>query len=307
MNRAIKADSTNVTIEVVIVDTATGLVKTDAVYNSAGIAIWYWRVGTASVTTITLSALTNLNDSHSDGGFKHIYNGIYRLDLPDSAVQAGVDHVIIAGAMTGAEVVPVHIDLVTYDKTTAWATSGGGLDAAGVRSAIGLASANLDTQLSTIDTVADAIKAKTDSLTFTVANQVDANALTGGGSGLDAAGVRSAIGLASANLDTQLSTIDTVADGIKAKTDNLPASPAAVGDIPTANANADALLDRTAGVETSLTIRQWARLIGSVLLGKASGLNTTTATYRDVNDTKARVTATVDEHGNRTAVTKDAT
>lgn len=49
------------------------------------------------------------------------------------------------------------------------------LDAAGVRSAVGLASANMDTQLSTIDTVADAIKAKTDSLTFTVAGQVDAN------------------------------------------------------------------------------------------------------------------------------------
>lgn len=49
------------------------------------------------------------------------------------------------------------------------------LDATGVRTAVGLASANLDTQLSTIDTVADAIKAKTDSLTFTVAGQVDAN------------------------------------------------------------------------------------------------------------------------------------
>ncbi|HEX7114977.1 MAG TPA: hypothetical protein VF193_07580, partial [Steroidobacter sp.] len=49
------------------------------------------------------------------------------------------------------------------------------LDAAGVRSAIGLASANLDTQLATVDTVVGAIKLKTDSLTFTVAGQVDAN------------------------------------------------------------------------------------------------------------------------------------
>lgn len=53
--------------------------------------------------------------------------------------------------------------------------AGGGLDAAGVRAAVGLASANLDTQLSTIDSVADGIKTKTDSLTFTVANKVDAN------------------------------------------------------------------------------------------------------------------------------------
>lgn len=67
----------------------------------------------------------------------------------------------------------------------------------------------------TVDTVVDAIKVKTDQLNFTIAGQVDANALSGGaGGGLDAAGVRAAIGLASANLDTQLSTIDTVVDTI---------------------------------------------------------------------------------------------
>ncbi len=47
-------------------------------------------------------------------------------------------------------------------------------------------------------------------------------------------------------------------------------------------------------------------LIASVCLGKASGLDTTTAVYRAVNDSKARVTATVDANGNRTAVTLDA-
>lgn len=55
------------------------------------------------------------------------------------------------------------------------------LDAAGVRSAVGLAAANLDTQLSTIDDFLDteiaAIKAKTDQLAFSTANQVDANIL----------------------------------------------------------------------------------------------------------------------------------
>jgi hypothetical protein len=56
------------------------------------------------------------------------------------------------------------------------------------------------------------IKTKTDQLAFTVANQVDSNALSGGGSGLDAAGVRAAVGLASANLDTQLGDIPTNAE-----------------------------------------------------------------------------------------------
>jgi hypothetical protein len=74
--------------------------------------------------------------------------------------------------------------------------------------------------LAAVDTVVDAIKVTTDQFVFTVPNQVDANALTGGG-GLDAAGVRNAVGLATANLDTQLSTIDTAVDAVKVKTDPL--------------------------------------------------------------------------------------
>lgn len=91
------------------------------------------------------------------------------------------------------------------------------LDAAGVRSAVGLAAANLDTQLSAI---------VTDTAEIGVA-----------GAGLTA--------LASAaNLATLTGYVDTEVAAIKAKTDLIPASPAAVGDIPTALQNADALLNR---------------------------------------------------------------
>ncbi len=70
------------------------------------------------------------------------------------------------------------------------------------------------------------------------------------------------------------------------------------------DAIAAALLDLADGVETGLTPRQFARLAAAVLLGKSSGGG---AVYRDTNDTKARVTATLDGLGNRTAVTRDAT
>jgi hypothetical protein len=48
---------------------------------------------------------------------------------------------------------------------------------------------------------------------------------------LDAAATRTALGLASANIDTQLSTIDTVADGIATEVGKIPrgASPIAAG------------------------------------------------------------------------------
>lgn len=71
---------------------------------------------------------------------------------------------------------------------------------------------------------------------------------------------------------------------------------------------ADGLLDRTDGVETGLTVKGALRLLSAGGAGKASGLDTATAVYRNaVADTKARITATVDANGNRTAVTTDTT
>lgn len=70
---------------------------------------------------------------------------------------------------------------------------------------------------------------------------------------------------------------------------------------------ADALLDRSAGVETGLTVRQWFRLAASALFGKVSGAGGATTRFRDVGDTKDRITASVDTDGNRTAITRDAT
>lgn len=118
-------------------------------------------------------------------------------------------------------------------------------------------------------------------------------------------------------LDTEvaaiLAAVDTEVAAIKAKTDNLPDDPAdasvisgLIDAIPTANENADALLDRADAVETSWTPRQALRIILAALAGKASGLDTTSVVFRNVADTKDRITATVDANGNRTAVTLDA-
>lgn len=74
-----------------------------------------------------------------------------------------------------------------------------------------------------------------------------------------------------------------------------------------ANAIADALLDRTSGIESSFTLRQALRLILAASAGKLSGAATTSVVIRDVNDTKNRITAIVDADGNRSAVTTDAT
>lgn len=110
--------------------------------------------------------------------------------------------------------------------------------------------------------------------------------------------------------------LDNVA-AIKAKTDLIPASPAAVGSAMTLTSGernniATALLDLADGIEpasggTERTLREAVRLILAAAAGKANGLATTTANYRDTNDTKNRISATVDANGNRSAVTLDDT
>lgn len=70
----------------------------------------------------------------------------------------------------------------------------------------------------------------------------------------------------------------------------------------------DGLLDRTAGVETGLTVRQALRLIAAANAAKLSGGGTTTITIRNaVADSKDRIVATVDSDGNRSAITYDLT
>lgn len=146
-----------------------------------------------------------------------------------------------------------------------------------------------------------------------------------GVSTLTQADIRTALGLASANLDSQLAAIDNLLDteiaailaavdteiaSIKAKTDNLPATPAATGDAMTLTGGerttlATAILDLANGIESSITPRGALRLILAACAGKLSGAATTTVTIRNVGDTKDRIVATVDSDGNRTAVTTD--
>ena len=101
---------------------------------------------------------------------------------------------------------------------------------------------------------------------------------------------------------TDLDAIGVLATGIKAKTDNLPAAPAATGDIPSANAIADALLDRADAVETSITPRQALRAMLAAMAGQLSGAATTTIIIKNPSGGTTRITATVDADGNRSAI-----
>lgn len=131
----------------------------------------------------------------------------------------------------------------------------------------------------------------------------------GGAYGNPSAGATNATEIASGSYYVDLSTTDTGTAGplfVKGSVSGVDDVIAIYDVAADANTFADALLDRSAGVETNRTLRQALRLILSVLAGKASGLGGTTATFRDTNDSKDRIVATVDADGNRSAVTLDA-
>lgn len=71
------------------------------------------------------------------------------------------------------------------------------------------------------------------------------------------------------------------------------------------NIGVDDILDEM--VENTLTLRQALKVFFSVLGGKSNGGGTSTLIFRDYADTLNRVSATVDENGNRTNITLNVT
>lgn len=200
-------------------DATTGTPKTgDAANLTAYVSKDYGAVTALGDATATEIDATNAK-------------GWYLWDLTQAETNA--DALLFTGKSSTANIVVVGQPIQTIPQSIST------LDAAGVRSAVGLASANLDTQLSGVST-------------------------------LTAAGVRSAIGLASANLDTQLDAI------------------------PTAIENADALLDRNMatgadnGSPTVRTVRQALRF-----LRNKWSISGTTLTVTKEDDTTASWTSTV--------------
>lgn len=118
MVRTILAGTVDVSVVIRIVDSTDGTPETGVVFNTAGIDLEYRRELAAS-TDITEATLAALTTAHADGGFLHIGNGYYRLDLPDAACATGATGVMVHGTVTGMVVIGCYIELVAYDPYTA--------------------------------------------------------------------------------------------------------------------------------------------------------------------------------------------
>lgn len=150
-------------------------------------------------------------------------------NLPAAPAATG-DCITATGVRTAVGLASANLDTQIDALPTAAEIQSGlsTLDAAGVRTAVGLATGNLDTQLGTlatasalatvagyVDTEVAAIKAKTDSLTFTEAGKVDANLLSIGGDTTAAAAFKRAVlGNTTGTIGTGSSTTSLVTSSL---------------------------------------------------------------------------------------------
>lgn len=110
-----------------------------------------------------------------------------------------------------------------------------------------------------------------------------------------------AISDASLATAANLATVDTNVDAILVDTGTtIPAQIIALNNISVADILAGGDVD-------GFTLEETLKLVLASVAAKLSGAATTTITIRAADDSKDRITATVDANGNRSAVTLDAT
>ena len=166
----------------VFVYATDGTAETALAYGS--VTVSYKRSGAA--TNVAQTAVTMTIPTHADWGWAEVdatdAPGLYEFGIPDAAIAAGADQVSFTFTATGIVPVKQRVEITAADMrdgtslglsrldaaiSTRLATAGytAPLDAAGVRTAVGLASANLDTQIAGLPTDADVQTAAAAALT----------------------------------------------------------------------------------------------------------------------------------------------
>ena len=162
MKLKIKQGTTSKLIRVFAQDSAAtdGSGKTGIAHNASGLLASFIPEGDSVVTAITLSSGTV--GTYSSGGWSEVdavnMPGVYELGLPDHAIDASSEGSVIVVIQGASGMAPILLEIE--------------LDAVDYKSASSFGLSNLDAAISDV-------KTKTDQLTFTLANKVDSNALSG--------------------------------------------------------------------------------------------------------------------------------
>lgn len=266
------------------IDSSVGAVAANAITASA--------IADGAIDRATFAADTGLVTVRSNTAQAGAATTI-TLDAAASAVTDFYKNALIV--LTGGTGVGQGRYITAYNGTTkvatvsAWATNPDVTSTFAIIAADAIVGATAPTAVQ----VADEVQTRTIAA-VTVVNGLAANVITAAATAADFTTEIQA-GLATAAALTVIDDfLDTEVAAIKAKTDLIPAAPAAVGDIPTAIQNADTLLDRNmatgtdSGSPTVRTVRQALRF-----LRNKWSISAGTLTVTKEDDATASFTATV--------------
>jgi hypothetical protein len=212
--------ATDVTTYWVLRDSTLHAPKTDVTVTD--IDLYYVEQGAAISAKADATALAAADSAHADNKAFHVGQGLYRIDWPDAAFDGGVGkHVILIVVCSGVDTTFLEVELSPAVNTIA---VGGTTQTARDLGASVLLSSGTGTgqiSLSSGAVTAGTVSDKT-------------------GYGLTSAYDAAKTAASQTSVDTLAGYVDTEVAAIKAKTDNLPASPAAVGSAMTLTAAYDA-------------------------------------------------------------------
>ena len=163
--------TTDVITYFVLRDSTNHAPKTDVTVTDIGL---YYVIEKAAISAkVDATALSAATDNHTDNYAFNIGQGVYRIDWPDTCFDGGVGtKCILIVVCSGVDTTFLEVELIgTHQTGDSYAIVNG------------------DHGLVSIQDDIDAIKAKTDKLTYTSGNDLDANVqkindvtLTGNGS-----------------------------------------------------------------------------------------------------------------------------
>lgn len=222
-------------------------------YSVAGAPIASYEITDGSLVTETIN---DIETAISSAGLAEAAD-LAALQTTATAIESVTDHLADTLEDDGGT---YRFTTNALEQAPTGSGGGGGLDAAGVRAAVGLASADLDAQLAALPTAAENATQVRTELT-TELGRIDAAVSTRATPAQVATELATYDAPTKAELDAAvaplataaaLTTVDAVVDAIKTKTDNLPTDPAdqslviaatdalatAIAALPTAAANA---------------------------------------------------------------------
>lgn len=106
----------NRSVQIAIIDEDLAPVP-DLTFDTSGLELFYQREG-GLMTPILPVSLAATDAPHTDGGFIHMADGTYRLDLPDAVFLAGASWADISGTIPDLAIIGGRVHVITCADTS---------------------------------------------------------------------------------------------------------------------------------------------------------------------------------------------